>query len=83
MSTVDKSEIETQLGFLQKDREQVQLRLDQVLEETETLKRTLGNLDGAIQVSNHYINMCDNKENDGTSESSKSEKKDKKWILMI
>ena len=49
-----------------------------MLEETETLKRTLGNLDGAIQVSNHYINMCDNKENDGTSESSKSEKKDKK-----
>ena len=55
-----------------------------MLEETETLKRTLGNLDGAIQVSNHYLNMCDNKENDGTEEdSSKSEKKDKKWLLMI
>ena len=79
MSIVEKKEIETQLEFLQKDRDQVKARLDQVLEEAETLKRTLGNLDGATQVSNHYLNMCDNKENDGTEEdSSKSEKKDKK-----
>jgi len=84
MSIVEKAEIETQLEFLQKDREQVQTRLDQVIEETETLKRTLGHLDGAIQVSNHYLNIATGKEeppeDNGTEEkdSSKSEKKDKK-----
>jgi septal ring factor EnvC (AmiA/AmiB activator) len=75
---VSKSEIEKQLDFLQKDRVQVQSRLDQASDEIKQLDRTLANLDGAIQVSNHYLSMIDNKVDDGTIKSSKSDKKVKK-----
>ena len=75
---VSKSEIEKQLDFLQKDRVQVQSRLDQASDEIKTLERTLANLDGAIQVSNHYLSMIENKVEDGTIKSSKSDKKVKK-----
>ena len=79
---IKKSDIDTQLEFLQKDRLQVQTRLDQATDEIKQLDRTLASLDGAIQVSNHYLNMMDKQEDDvvdnGTSKGSKSEKKDKK-----
>ena len=75
---IDKSEIEKQLDFLQKDRVQVQSRLDQASDEIKQLDRTLANLDGAIQVSNHYLSMIENKVEDGTIKSSKSDKKVKK-----
>jgi|TARA_B100000809_G_C15109664_1_gene520093 hypothetical protein len=79
---IKKSDIDTQLEFLQKDRLQVQTRLDQATDEIKQLDRTLASLDGAIQVSNHYLNMMDKQEDDvvdnGTPKSSKSEKKDKK-----
>ena len=58
---INKSEIEKQLDFLQKDRLQVQTRLDQASDEIQQLERTLANLDGAIQVSNHYLSMIENK----------------------
>ena len=61
---INKSEIEKQLDFLQKDRVQVQTRLDQASDEIQQLERTLANLDGAIQVSNHYLSMIDNKVSD-------------------
>ena len=61
---IDKGEIEKQLDFLQKDRLQVQTRLDQASDEIQQLERTLANLDGAIQVSNHYLSMIENKEKD-------------------
>ena len=57
---INKSEIEKQLDFLQKDRLQVQTRLDQASDEIQQLERTLANLDGAIQVSNHYLSMIEN-----------------------
>ena len=72
---INKSEIEKQLDFLQKDRLQVQTRLDQASDEIQQLERTLANLDGAIQVSNHYLSMIENKVEDGTIKSSKSDKK--------
>ena len=75
---INKSEIEKQLDFLQKDRVQVQSRLDQASDEIKQLDRTLANLDGAIQVSNHYLSMIENKVEDGTIKSSKSDKKVKK-----
>ena len=61
---IDKGEIEKQLDFLQKDRLQVQTRLDQASDEIQQLDRTLSSLDGAIQVSNHYLSMIENKEKD-------------------
>ena len=75
---INKSEIEKQLDFLQKDRLQVQTRLDQASDEIQQLERPLANLDGAIQVSNHYLSMIENKVEDGTIKSSKSDKKVKK-----
>ena len=75
---INKSEIEKQLDFLQKDRVSVQTRLDQASDEIKQLDRTLANLDGAIQVSNHYLSMIENKVEDGTIKSSKSDKKVKK-----
>jgi len=74
---IEKSEIAKQLDFLQKDRVQVQSRLDKASDEVKQLERTLNSLDGAIQVSNHYLNMIEEKEtakNDGTIKSSKVEK---------
>ena len=76
---INKSEIDKQLDFLQKDRVQVQTRLDQASDEIKTLERTLANLDGAIQVSNHFLSMIEDKEtdkvkDDGTIESSKVKK---------
>ena len=76
---IEKSEIAKQLDFLQKDIVQVQSRLDQASDEIKTLERTLANLDGAIQVSNHFLSMIEEKEtdkvkDDGTIESSKVKK---------
>lgn len=73
---LNKSEIEKQLDFLQKDRVQVQTRLDLASDEIKQLDRTLASLDGAIQVSNHFLSMIENKEkeNDGIIESSKVKK---------
>ena len=76
---IEKSEIAKQLDFLQKDRVQVQSRLDQASDEIKTLERTLANLAGAIQVSNHFLSMIEEKEtdkvkDDGTIESSKVKK---------
>ena len=76
---IEKSEIAKQLDFLQKDRVQVQSRLNQASDEIKTLERTLANLDGAIQVSNHFLSMIEEKEtdkvkDDGTIESSKVKK---------
>ena len=75
---IEKSEIAKQLDFLQKDRVQVQSRLDKASDEVKQLERTLNSLDGAIQVSNHYLSMIENKVEDGTIKSSKSDKKVKK-----
>ena len=47
---INKSEIEKQLDFLQKDRVSVQTRLDQASDEIKTLERTIANLEGAIKV---------------------------------
>ena len=73
---IKKSEIDKQLDFLQKDRVQVQTRLDQASDEIQQLERTLANLDGAIQVSNHYLSMIENKETETNNviESSKVKK---------
>ena len=76
---IEKSEIAKQLDFLQKDRVQVQSRLDKASDEVKQSERTLNSLDGAIQVSNHYLNMIEEKEtdkvkDDGTIESSKVKK---------
>ena len=78
---INKSEIEKQLDFLQKDRVSVQTRLDQASVEIKQLDRTLASLDGAIQVSNHFLSMIENKEketdkvkNNGIIESSKVKK---------
>lgn len=78
---INKSEIEKQLDFLQKDRVQVQTRLDLASDEIKQLDRTLASLDGAIQVSNHFLSMIENKEketdkvkNNGIIESSKVKK---------
>jgi septal ring factor EnvC (AmiA/AmiB activator) len=73
---IDKSEIVKQLEFLQKDRVQVQTRLDQASDEIKQLDRTLSSLDGAIQVSNHYLSMIENKETETNNviESSKVKK---------
>ena len=87
---INKSEIEKQLDFLQKDRVSVQTRFDQASDEIKQLERTLASLDGAIQVSNHYLNMIENKETEtkaglalevkdhGIIKNSKSDKKVKK-----
>jgi hypothetical protein len=78
---INKSEIEKQLDFLQKDRVSVQTRLDQASVEIKQLDRTLASLDGAIQVSNHFLSMIENKEketdevkNDGIIERPKVKK---------
>lgn len=80
---IEQSEIQKQLDFLTKDREQVQKRLDQASEEILSLERTLNHLDGAIQVSNHFLSMIekketDNEDNGDKDKTPKSEKKDKK-----
>lgn len=57
-----REDIETQMGFLEKDTKQVQERLKAVENETKQLRATLSSLNGAIQVSQHYLNMFDNNE---------------------
>ncbi len=55
-----REDIETQMGFLEKDTKQVQERLKAVENEAKQLRATLSSLNGAIQVSQHYLNMFDN-----------------------
>ena len=57
-----REDIETQMGFLEKDTKQVQERLKAVENEAKQLRATLSSLNGAIQVSQHYLNMFDNNE---------------------
>ena len=69
-----REDIETQMGFLEKDTKQVQERLKAVENEAKQLRATLSSLNGAIQVSQHYLNMFDN--NDVSNEESVDEKDD-------
>lgn len=69
-----REDIETQMGFLEKDTKQVQERLKAVENETKQLRATLSSLNGAIQVSQHYLNMFDN--NEVSNEESVDEKDD-------
>ncbi|MAE56018.1 MAG: hypothetical protein CMK23_08475 [Porticoccaceae bacterium] len=69
-----REDIETQMGFLEKDTKQVQERLKAVENEAKQLRATLSSLNGAIQVSQHYLNMFDN--NEVSNEESVDEKDD-------
>ena len=69
-----REDIETQMGFLEKDTKQVQERLKAVENEAKPLRATLSSLNGAIQVSQHYLNMFDN--NEVSNEESVDEKDD-------
>ena len=69
-----REDIETQMGFLEKDTKQVQERLKAVETEAKQLRATLSSLNGAIQVSQHYLNMFDS--NDVSNEESVDEKDD-------
>ena len=69
-----REDIETQMGFLEKDTKQVQERLKAVENEAKQLRDTLSSLNGAIQVSQHYLNMFDN--NEVSNEESVDEKDD-------
>ena len=69
-----REDIETQMGFLEKDTKQVQERLKAVENEAKQLRATLSSLNGAIQVSQHYLNMFDN--NEASNEESVDEKDD-------
>lgn len=69
-----REDIETQMGFLEKDTKQVQERLKAVESEAKQLRATLSSLNGAIQVSQHYLNMFDN--NEVSNEESVDEKDD-------
>lgn len=52
-----KEDIEKQIEFLQKDVISVKQRLEAVRGEEQQLVSTLSSLQGAIQVSNHYLSM--------------------------
>ena len=69
-----REDIETQMGFLEKDTKQIQERLKAVESEAKQLRATLSSLNGAIQVSQHYLNMFDN--NEVSNEESVDEKDD-------
>ena len=69
-----REDIETQMRFLEKDTKQVQERLKAVENEAKQLRATLSSLNGAIQVSQHYLNMFDN--NEVSNEESVDEKDD-------
>ena len=69
-----REDIETQMGFLEKDTKQVQERLKAVENEAKQLRATLSSPNGAIQVSQHYLNMFDN--NEVSNEESVDEKDD-------
>lgn len=69
-----REDIETQMGFLEKDTKQVQERLKAVENEAKQLRATLSSLNGALQVSQHYLNMFDN--NEVSNEESVDEKDD-------
>lgn len=69
-----REDIEKQMGFLENDTKQVQERLKAVENEAKQLRATLSSLNGAIQVSQHYLNMFDN--NDVSNEESVDEKDD-------
>ena len=69
-----REDIETQMGILEKDTKQVQERLKAVENEAKQLRATLSSLNGAIQVSQHYLNMFDN--NEVSNEESVDEKDD-------
>jgi len=69
-----REDIETQMGLLEKDTKQVQERLKAVENEAKQLRATLSSLNGAIQVSQHYLNMFDN--NEVSNEESVDEKDD-------
>jgi predicted nuclease with TOPRIM domain len=55
-----REDIEKQIGFLDKDVTSVQERIEAVRAEETQLVSTLASLNGAIQVSNHYLSMMDN-----------------------
>ena len=69
-----REDIEKQMGFLENDTKQVQERLKAVESEAKQLRATLSSLNGAIQVSQHYLNMFDN--NEVSNEESVDEKDD-------
>jgi len=52
-----KEDIEKQIEFLQKDVVSVKQRLEAVRGEEQQLVSTLSSLQGAIQVSNHYLSI--------------------------
>ena len=69
-----REDIEKQMGFLENDTKQVQERLKAVENEAKQLRATLSSLNGALQVSQHYLNMFDN--NEVSNEESVDEKDD-------
>lgn len=71
-----REDIETQMGFLEKDTKQVQERLKAVENEAKQLRATLSSLNGAIQVSQHYLNMFDSPDNNEVSNEESVDEKD-------
>jgi predicted nuclease with TOPRIM domain len=55
-----REDIEKQISFLEKDIKSVQERIEVVRSEDKQLVATLASLNGAVQVSNHYLSMMDN-----------------------
>jgi|GEM_PF-4475113 len=71
-----REDIETQMGFLEKDTKQVQERLKAVENEAKQLRATLSSLNGAIQVSQHYLNMFNSPDNNEVSNEESVDEKD-------
>ena len=71
-----REDIEKQMGFLENDTKQVQERLKAVENEAKQLRATLSSLNGAIQVSQHYLNMFDSPDNNEVSNEESVDEKD-------
>jgi chromosome segregation ATPase len=69
-----REDIEKQIGFLEKDIQSVHERIEAVRSEEKTLQATLASLNGAIQVSKHYLTMFD-KDKVKKAEAQKTKKK--------
>jgi septal ring factor EnvC (AmiA/AmiB activator) len=54
-----REDVEKQISFLEKDIKSVQERIEVVRSEDKQLVATLASLNGAVQVSNHYLSMFD------------------------
>ena len=72
---VKREDIEKLIGFLEKDTMSVKDRLEAVRAEEEQLTATLSSLNGAIQVSKHYLGMFKEVESEVNTTTEDSKKK--------